>query len=246
MTDNPVINLLNKLIDSMVLLLKYCDIDEQTVHESITRSYANTVIPTPEKPKSPPLPLAHRNLLGRILSYWRTKATYVDEEGEPRPLPRRGPDPSFESLLNQAASDGGSALMDLTPDIAADLLVSHKSAELNAEGHIFPIAYYFRTNSDTLAGSISNLAYLAEFAGTAAHNALGGQGGRFNAVARVQALPAEQVPVINAKLMDQGSKFLISVDSFMESMKCTDETIPNLRNVGIGMYLIDEPHEPSE
>lgn len=245
MTDQRVLKLLAQITDAMALLLKYCDIDEKTVHDEIARSYREIVAPAAEGSTTDPLTLAERNLLGRMLTYWRTMPMYVDDEGSPIPLPPEGDELSMETLFAEAAKGDRSDLSGIDAAKAVRVMLG-KTIITNAAGEYYPKSYSFKVNADTRSGAILNLAYLAEFSGTAAHNAYKGQGGRFSAVARVQGLPADQVPLVKAALNDQGGQFLIEMDAFIESKKAIGNVDGELRDIGIGMYLLDAPHEPSD
>jgi len=244
MTDQRVHRLLAEISDAMTLLLKYCDVDEQTVHDEISRSYREIDAPAAEQDASDPLTLAERNLLGRMLTYWRTMPVYVDDEGMPRPLPAEGDTLSMETLFAEAAKGDRSDLSGIDAAKAVRVMAG-KTLGTNDDGLYFPKSYSFKVNSDTKAGAVLNLAYLAEFAGTARHNAYKGQGGRFSAVARVQGLPVDQLPIVKAALNEQGYQFLVEMDAFIESKKAIGDFDGELRDIGIGMYLLDAPHETS-
>jgi hypothetical protein len=245
MTDQRVHKLLAELTDAMALLLKYCDVDEQQVHDEIARSYREIDAPEVEQSASDQLRLAERNLLGRMLTYWRTMPVYVDDDGSPRPLPLDGDEVSMRSLFDEASKGDRSDLSGIDADKAVRIMLDRTIAT-NDNGEYYPISYSFKVNSDTRAGAVLNLAYLAEFAGTASHNAYKGQGGKFNAVARVQGFPVEQLPIVQAVLNEQGYQFLIEMDAFIESKKAIGDFDGELRDIGVGMYLIDAPHEISD
>ena len=244
MPEQRVYKLLAELTDAMALLLKYCDVPEQHVHDEISRSYREIDAPEAEQSTSDQLRLAERNLLGRMLTYWRTMPVYVDDAGSPLPLPLEGAQLSMHTLFNEAAKGDRSDLSGIDVEKAVRLMLGRTIA-LNDAGDYYPISYSFKVNTDARAGAVLNLAYLAEFAGTASHNAYKGQGGRFNAVARVQGFPVEQLPIVQAALNEQGYQFLIEMDAFIESKKAVGDFDGELRDIGVGMYLIDAPHEDS-
>jgi hypothetical protein len=244
MADKRVYKLLSELTDAIALLLKYCDVPEQHVHDEISRSYREIDAPESEESTSVQLRLSERNLLGRMLTYWRTMPLYVDDDGTPLPLPLEGSPVSIQTLFDEAAKGDRSDLSGIDPEKAVRVMLGRTLAA-NDAGHYYPISYSFKVNTDARAGAVLNLAYLAEFAGTASHNAYKGQGGRFNAVARVQGFPVEQLPLVQATLNEQGYQFLIEMDAFIESKKAVGDFDGELRDIGVGMYLIDAPHEDS-
>jgi len=243
MNDTRVMELMQEVTDAMALLLSYCNVDEDTVHDAVAKSYRNVDPAEVSLESTTPFRLAHRNLFGRMLSYWRTLLAYVDESGAPRPLPAAGPEPSLETLYAEAAKNDTSDLSGVEPSEVAEILRKHNTVALDSDGNYVPISYSFKINTDTRQGAISNLAYLAEFASTAKHNAYKGQGGRFNAVARVQGMAVDQIPILKAMLYNQGYQFLTEVDAFLESKKSTGGDPATLRDIGVGVYLIDQPHK---
>lgn len=245
MADPRVHKLLAQITDAMALLLKYCDVGEKAVHDEIARSYREIEAPEAEGSTSDPLTLAERNLLGRMLTYWRTMPMYVDDEGSPIPLPLEGDHLSMEALFAEAVKGDRSDLSGINAAKAVRVMLG-MTLDTNADGHYYPKSYSFKVRADTRAGAVLNLAYLAEFSGTAAHNAYKGQGGRFSAVARVQGLPADQLPLVKAALDEQGGQFLIEMDAFIESKKAIGNVDGELRDIGIGMYFLDTPHEASD
>jgi hypothetical protein len=46
-----------------------------------------------------------RSLASAVFAHWRTQPPYVNAAGRPRPLPRQGPAPSFESLAQEITRD---------------------------------------------------------------------------------------------------------------------------------------------
>ena len=48
---------------------------------------------------------AARSLASEVFTHWRSQAPYVDAEGQPLPLARLGPAPSFESLVQGVTRD---------------------------------------------------------------------------------------------------------------------------------------------
>lgn len=246
MPNARVLQLMQEITDALALLLSYCNVDEGTVHEAVAKSFREVDPEEVSLEPSTPLRLAHRNLFGRMLSYWRTLLAYVDETGLPRSLPASGPEPSMESLYADAVKNDSSDLSGIEPSEVPELLLKHRSVKKDKDGNYYPIEYSFKVNTDTLTGAISNLAYLAEFAGTAKHNAYKGQGGRFNAVARVQGMPVDQLPLVQAMLRNEGYQFLTEVDTMLESKKDTSRDRAELCDIGVGLYLIVQPYAPDE
>lgn len=244
MTDPRILQLMQEITDTVALLMSYLHVDEDIVHEAVSKSFQKLDKTDVLSEQEAPFRLAHRNLFGRILSYWRTLLAYVDESGTPRPLPATGPEPSMETLYAEAAKNDPSDLSGIEPSEVPDILLKHKSVKKNANGEYYPIEYSFKLNANTRQGAVANLAYVAEFASTARHNAYRGQGGRFNAVARVQGLPVDQLPIVQQMLKNEGYQFLTGVDAFLESKKATGQNSEELRDVGVGIYLIDLPHKP--
>jgi len=46
-----------------------------------------------------------RSLAGEVYAHWLTNPLYRDTAGQPRPVPRQGPRPSFETLAREVTSD---------------------------------------------------------------------------------------------------------------------------------------------
>jgi hypothetical protein len=246
MTDQRIDKLLADLSDSIALLLKYCNVDEQRVREEIARSFQEVDAPDADGMDAEPITLAQRNLLGRMLTYWRTKPAYVDDEGTPSPLHIDGEAPSLTTLLAEATEGDNSDLGSLDVNKCAELLELGQAVARDDDGAYYPIKFSYLVNTSTKSGAIANLAYLTEFAGTCAHNAYKGQGGRFLAVARVQRLPEDQFPMVQAMLDEQGYNFLTEVDAFIESKKTKGDSDKTLFDIGVGMYLLKTPHNPDD
>jgi hypothetical protein len=70
-------------------------------------------------------PARGRSLASELFAHWRTQPPYVDAKGAPRPLPRQGPEPSFETLAQCITRD-------VHPRSLLDELVRLGLAELDA------------------------------------------------------------------------------------------------------------------
>jgi len=46
-----------------------------------------------------------RSLASEVFAHWRTQHPYRDDQGQPRVLPRQGPEPSFESVAHEVTRD---------------------------------------------------------------------------------------------------------------------------------------------
>jgi hypothetical protein len=240
MSDARAIELVEQISDSMATLLVSCEVDEQDVHDAVTRSFRKVQALKREPVEATRYSLAHRDLFGRMLTLWRSP-DYTDKDAKPLALPAIGPKPSMATLLELAAKGDTKILADLDPMAVADILVTHKSAAVNSDGLYYPTGYSFNFYTDGRASALLNLAYFAEFGTTNTYNAVN-RGGRFNRVARVQALPASQVPLVKRWLRKQGRDFLLRIDAYMESLKVKSSDQDDLRDVGVGLYYLEQPH----
>ena len=68
MTDKRIDKLLADLSDSIVLLLKYCNVDKRRIYDEISRSFQEVDAPGANRMDAEPITLAQRNLLGRMLT----------------------------------------------------------------------------------------------------------------------------------------------------------------------------------
>lgn len=243
MSDALIDQLLKKVSDSLVALMKACDVPQSRVHAAIEASYADVQIPLLTQAGTAPFRVAHRNLFGRMLTIWRNRPDYVGSDGSPRPLPLRGKSSSVESLFAHSTSGDTSDLDDIDPQAAIDILVSHGSVAINEDGHFYPISYSFRIAGDTQARAAGALAYMAEIGGTVTHNAFYSSESRLMAVARVQRLPTYLLPAIRATVRSKGEAFLTDADNYIESQKAGAAEAEDHRDIGVAIVYIEEPHD---
>jgi len=234
--------LLAKFADAATVVTKQCGISLDDIVRAFSDSYNRVEIPPTTSPaESGLMTVKQRNLFARMISVWRRRSEFVDEDGEPILLPASGAALSLVSLFETAAASDAAGTAGATPAVAIATLESHGAIHRQEDGRYALTATAFVVNANTSAGAVSNLSYLAEYAGTIAHNAYGGQGGRFNRVARTVGFPENKLPVVVAMLEERGTIFLQQVDQFIMKEKENAGDVSGKRKVAVGLFLIDEP-----
>jgi hypothetical protein len=177
--------------------------------------------------------------LARVLSAWHTRPEYVDENGVPRLLPRRGSPPSFEALARMANPS-------LEPQFTLDRLVLGGAVSIDNEQRIRVLRREFLSREWDEVGlwswreSARRLLETLEFNYTAAGV------GRFERAARSERLPKPLLPVFNAWVREHAEEFLRMADDWLTQHEMADED-DDLETVttGVGIYLfVDERAGP--
>lgn len=177
-----------------------------------------------------------RDSLGSILSSWRAKAGYVDNEGKPSDIPIRGPAPSLEALFDGENMRSG---LKRTFEEAQTILEECGAIELGADGIAHMKSIVFSVNTDKSVGVGVQLAYFGEYASTIDYNSSKKSGeGRFQYSASVQGFPRDSVPMLNKILNEAGFGFVSQIDGVLESTASSaDPDAPKLERVSVQTFL---------
>ena len=172
-----------------------------------------------------------------VLAAWYQDARYVDEVGDPLPLPLDGDSHSVRALFDQM----GATAQGLSDDVVTDIierLVTHDSLQRMPDGLYLPLKRTFRVNAKGPAMN-AVFARLASFIETVSFNAK--HGGRFERTAKVKGFPPEAVPLVIASLEESGMQFLEQIDRVLEEER--DQATPGpaaqTKEIGVGVYLLE-------
>lgn len=126
------------------------------------------------------------NHLARLVALWQTEPGW-QAEGQPLPLPRNGPAPSFEALAQMVRRDVHARSM-------LDALVAAGTVALSEDGQVVRL---MQPSYQPLAGSEDQLAYLArnlgDHAAAAAENVQSAAPPHFERAVHYGGLTADQV-----------------------------------------------------
>jgi len=234
-------DVLKRLTDALTIVTKYCEITPAEIEAAFKASYESISIPAKPSVSPEPLQPAIRAFIGSMLNAWNNNSQFVDEEGRPIPLPKGGPNVSIETLFRLVNRSTTEDIADFDADQALQILTDHRVVEPDADGNYRIVRRYLRVNTARGAGATSQLAYIAEFAETVAHNTWEGQGGRFCLVARVGGFPKSKMPLINSMLENQGMQFLEHIDKVIEEQKSASPSPEDAGiSVGVGVYLLEQ------
>ena len=242
MIDSTFKSTLLALTDALVVFTKQAGVSETEFHQAVSESYARVEVDMPSAEPGSTISLDHRNLFGHILSVWHNDAVYLDEKGNPLALPKDASSgPSFTALFQEGLSAKPPTTGSIDAATALDVLCTHESIRCEEDGRYLPVSTSFYVNRIPGVGLLASLAYVAEYAATMAVNARPDDETRFVRVARTQNFPARNLPSINAMLLEEGLQFLQEVDAFIERESADRTEDDELRDVGIGLYFLNEP-----
>jgi hypothetical protein len=181
------------------------------------------------------VPGAHRTSdATRVLSGWHQDPEYADADGAPRPLPERGPAPSFETLFRRYGGD--------TPfQTLLKELRSAGSVAADASGRLVASRRYHMpaAMSEENVRLFGNNLY--DHARTLVANVAGREGARrFEGYATEERIPAGDAPAFRDFLNERGQRFLEEVDAWLHGHRAAqdDSGVEPLR-LGVGVYSIE-------
>ena len=213
--------------------------------EQALRSFSEALDQAPTEPpeRTPDFGLGSDASLffGAIITTWRRDSDYVDNEGEPIPLPLSGADISVEALYERVCSVHADIAAGRTFDESLQRLTSHNVVQQGDDGMFRLVADYFRVNQEGSTSAVNQLDYISRFVSTSAYNVLNsGPQGRFQRAANVRNFPVSQLPVLNRMVREHGMDLLTRIDSFLEeSADAAPDNRRSLAGVGVYMYVND-------
>ncbi len=170
--------------------------------------------------------------LAHVLSAWHTRADYVDKNGVPRTLPRRGSPPSFEALARTANPS-------LDPELTLERLVLAGAVSIDTDQRIRVLRREFVSREWNEVGLWSWHQSARRLLETLEVNFTGASAGRFERAAHSERLPRSLLPVFNAWVREHAAEFLRVADDWLTQHEVADVDDDRLDTVttGIGVYL---------
>lgn len=179
---------------------------------------------------------ARSNPLSRLVALWQSQAEYCGENG-PKPLPRNGPAPSFESLARDVRQD-------VHPRTMLDTLEAAGTVAIGADGYVVlkQKAYV------PLGGSDEQLAYLSDNTGdhilAACENVQGTSPSHFERAVHYTGLTPKQVATLASEFEAGQMALLTDINAKASAMKANAPEGANQR-FRAGAYFYTSKGDPS-
>ncbi|WP_299926145.1 DUF6502 family protein [uncultured Pelagimonas sp.] len=177
---------------------------------------------------------ARANPLSRLVATWQSDPTY-SKDGQPIPLPRTGPPPSFEALARHIRQD-------IHPRTMLDTLSAAGTVAVNDHVTLVDTAYV------PLSGSDEQLAYLSDNTGdhlmAACENVQGATPAHFERAVHYTGLTADQVTDLDIAFRDGQAKLLTQINAQAARLKAAAPKGANHR-FRAGTYLYATKVDPS-
>jgi hypothetical protein len=183
-----------------------------------------------------------------IIARWLGSSTYTDAAGRPLPLPRAGPDPSFEGLV-------ASVTRDVRPRAVLDEWLHQGLVRIDAEGRVQLSTEAFIPRE----GGEAQLFYFArnlhDHIAAAAVNIVAASSPRFlDRSVHYDGLRAEAADQLEAAAREAAQQLLLHINrlalALVEAQEQERESAASIptptRRVNLGIYLYaeDEPPDP--
>ena len=195
------------------------------------------------RPGAPDLPSAVMSRNAQMIAMWAGSPAYLDAEGQPRPLPRTGEAPSFESLGHAVSTDiRARVVLDEwlrlgLVRVDGEGLVHLNNAAFIPREDFADVAYYFGRN-------------LRDHIAASAHNLLGEQPPMLERAVYYEGLTPQSIEELAALSRDIGSKALIAVNQKAFELSQRDASSESAsRRISFGVYFFsasDTSKEPGE
>ncbi len=180
---------------------------------------------------APHLPPAVLSRNAHMISLWAGASEYLDASGQPRPLPRTGEAPSFESLSHAVSTD-------IRPRVVLDEWLRLGLVRVDREGLVYlnnaafipredfaDVAYYFGRN-------------LRDHIAASGHNLLGDKPPMLERSVYYQRLTPESIEELVTLSRDIGSKALIAVNQKAFELSLCDADRPSASHrISFGVYF---------
>ncbi len=152
------------------------------------------------------------NHLSRLVAMWQTDPEW-SRDGQPLPLPRSGPGPSFEALAREVRRDVHARTM-------LDALIAAGTVELSADGAEVRL---IQPSYQPLAGSDDQLAYLSRNLGdhlsAAIENVQGANPPHFERAVHYTELTPEQVATLEKLFSEKEMALFREISEIAAGMK---------------------------
>ncbi|HRQ63648.1 MAG TPA: DUF6502 family protein [Xanthomonadaceae bacterium] len=167
--------------------------------------------------------------ISAILGGWATDPLFLDEDGQPMPLPVTGSGRSFETLVRRFGADLPKAT------VLDEMLLS--GCVEQRQGRLVLMSRTHRS-----VGDASRISYMGDafgrFGGSVAHNVLGDGEPRVQREVWSRAIPVERLPEVRAAVRE-----LLSTQ-IDEAIRVLDQqerlpVLPHHRTAGVGYYYFE-------
>jgi hypothetical protein len=189
---------------------------------------------------APDLPSAAMSRNAQMIALWAGSPDYLDASGQPRPLPRTGEAPSFESLGHSVSTDiRARVVLDEWLRLGLvrvddDGLVHLNNAAFIPREDFADIAYYFGRN-------------LRDHIAASGHNLLGNQPPMLERAVYYERLTSESVEELAALSRELGSKALIAVNQKAFELSQRDAANPSASHrISFGVYFFSALDQSSK
>lgn len=174
----------------------------------------------------------------RVLSGWHQDAEYLAGDGSPRPLPERGPAPSFEALFRRYGGDTPFQTLLKELRTAGTVEVDARGLLLASRRYHMPAA--LSDENVRLFGT-----NLHDHARTLVGNVIGrAEARRFEGYATEESIRAADAPAFRDFVEERGQKFLEEIDAWLLRHRAGEEDSgAEPVRLGVGVYAI-EGHLP--
>jgi len=207
---------LRRIVDSLVLMIKFCGITEQQFSNLVENAYRNVEVPVDSPTHDPSLSTGHRTFYGSILSTWVQDPQFLNDKGDAMDLPLRGAG-SFERLYQKAKQAYPSTFKPPSLDETVRRL-SEAGSITYQDGVCHLVEAHFRIYTSGSVAALNQISYGAELIETCAHNTIASREDRlFQRSVRGFNFPVSELPRVRALLREQGMELLHQLDSMLEA-----------------------------
>lgn len=201
----------------------------------LSRREVGRLLETATQPCAPP-----RWLAGEVFARWTSDPDYAPE-GQPRPLPRQGPAPSFDALAQ-------SVTRDVHPRSLLEELCRLGLAEVSPEGdqvRLLREAFVPRTDFTRMVGLLSE--NVGDHLAGATANVLGSGDAHFEQAVFADELSAQSVTAVRQFVLTQWKGLMHAAVPLLEGLIEEDRKAgrPQDRRLRIGLYSYATDMAPS-
>ena len=200
-------------------------------HDSIRSGFESALGALPVS-AAPALPDSQRELLGaaHLLTLWLNEPEYVDTKGRPRRLRRRGPAPSFETLLRR-----------VNPSANVDQVLQfllHAGAVSRRGAGYFPARRSVVLRALPALSTFRMLRGLVAMLRTQENNLrpIGETPDWFERTSENAHFPLSRLPEFAALLEREGMALLARIDAFMRACEVERNSRGPTVTLGVGIY----------
>lgn len=230
---------LRRLADALAIVFGYAGLPQDKVLAAIAEGMGAAKLPAEASLLALHSTEDQLEVYAAMITIWWTSPKFTSESGQPIVLPVSGSEASIETLLAAALRVNSQVRETFDPVDVAARLVATGNAQPTEDGGVRVLQRGFQFRQDAQLSALLDLARVADFATTVAHNAYDSQGGRFERVARVKNFPVSKIPIVNQRLKDHGMSLLEDIDSYIENERGDLPTEPTeVTEIGVGMYML--------